>query len=283
MRQAFSGFIDDAAFLDNIASGVLVGPNQLPDLYSMLLESCRILSLSTIPDLYIRQSPNPNAYTLAFQGRRPFIVVTTALLDLLNPIETQAVIAHELGHLKCEHSLLIAMANLLLSPLASLLPAGNAALQSRMLQWQRSAELSCDRAALLAVQDVRAVQGVIMKLSGGGSTYAQRMNVDAFVRQAKAYDEVAKRSGVGQFVRQTQQREATHPLPILRAREMERFAASDQYAGLLKRGKPIIVRIEGALEHQVVNSNESHGTTVMGGNLPSSKGTSAAESSTFAL
>ena len=28
--------------------------------------------------------------------------VTTALLDLLEPREVQAVIAHELGHLKCE-------------------------------------------------------------------------------------------------------------------------------------------------------------------------------------
>lgn len=237
LRQGIS-LAEDAVFLDNIASGVLVGPKQLPELHSMLLESCRILGLSPVPDLYIRQSPYPNAYTLAVQGRRPFVVVTTALLDLMSPIETQAVIAHELGHLKCEHSLFIAMANIILSPLASVLPVGNAALESSLLQWQRAAELSCDRAALMVVQDVRAVQSVIMKLCGGGKTYAQQMDVDAFVKQATAYDEVAYGTQVGRFMRQSQMREATHPLPIMRARELERFADSTQYKALLDRGKP---------------------------------------------
>jgi len=243
VRRAFevSGF-EDAVFMENIGSGVLVGPTQLPELHAMLLESCKLLGLPTVPDLYIKQSPYPNAYTLAVQGRRPFVVCTTALLDLLNPLETQAVIAHELGHLKCEHSLGIAIANLVLNPLASILPAGSAALQSNLLRWQRAAELTCDRAALLVVQDVRAVQGVTMKLAGGGASYASRMDVDAFVKQATAYDEVAQDSRVGRMVRQSQEREATHPLPILRARELEKFAASKEYTALLARGKPTVLQ-----------------------------------------
>ena len=51
------------------------------------------------PELYVRQGPRPNAYTMAVQGQRPFVVVTTALLDLLEPRVLQAVIAHELDHL----------------------------------------------------------------------------------------------------------------------------------------------------------------------------------------
>lgn len=66
--------------------------------------------------------------------------------------------SRQLGHLKCEHSLAIAVANLILSPLASVLPVGSAALQTNLLRWQRAAELTCDRAALLVVQDPRAVQ-----------------------------------------------------------------------------------------------------------------------------
>merc|ERR1712216_492161 len=174
-------------------------------------------------------------------GRRPFVVVTTALLDLLDPIEIQAVIAHELGHLKCEHSLAIAMANLVLSPLAQLSPVLGGALQSNLLRWQRSAELSCDRAALLVVQDVRAVQGVTMKLCGGSTAYANRMDVDTFVQQAAAYDEVAEMSRLGRMIRQNQQRDATHPLPIYRVRELQRFAESKDYTALLARGEPVVV------------------------------------------
>ena len=49
------------------------------------------------------QNPSPNAYTLAIAGRKPFIVVHSALLELMEPAEVQAVLAHELGHLKCDH------------------------------------------------------------------------------------------------------------------------------------------------------------------------------------
>lgn len=46
------------------------------------------------PELYVRQNPTPNAYTLAISGRKPFIVVHTSLLELLSPPELQAVLAH---------------------------------------------------------------------------------------------------------------------------------------------------------------------------------------------
>ena len=126
--------------MDNIASGVRVGPDQLPEYHEMNVEACCLLKIDTVPQLYIKQSPMPNAYTLAVQGRAPFVVLTTRLLDLLEPLEVQAVIAHELGHLKCEHGLPIAVANLLGNVLVPEALSGVA--QSRLLRWQRAAELS---------------------------------------------------------------------------------------------------------------------------------------------
>jgi len=41
------------------------------------------------PELYIRQDPTPNAYTLAIKGRKPFIVMHTSLVDTLSPAEVQ--------------------------------------------------------------------------------------------------------------------------------------------------------------------------------------------------
>ena len=61
------------------------------------------------------QNPSPNAYTLAIAGRKPFIVVHSALLELLKPAEVQAVLAHELGHLKCDHGVWLTAANVIAS------------------------------------------------------------------------------------------------------------------------------------------------------------------------
>ncbi|AQK51367.1 Peptidase family M48 family protein [Zea mays] len=107
------------------------------------------------PDLYIRQNPVPNAYTLAINDKKPFIVVHTSLVELLTPRELQAVLAHELGHLKCDHGVWLTFANILTMGAYTVPGFGMVAgfLEEQLYRWLRAAELTCDRAALLVVQD----------------------------------------------------------------------------------------------------------------------------------
>ena len=56
-------------------------------------------------------------------------------------------------------------------------------------RWVRAAELSCDRAALLVAGDPRVVVSVLMKLSGGCPKLSGQLNVDAFLDQARRYDD----------------------------------------------------------------------------------------------
>ena len=62
--------------------------SQLPDLYQSLVEAARVLNIEA-PELYVRQNPVPNAYTLAIGGRKPFIVIHTSLVELLTRKELQ--------------------------------------------------------------------------------------------------------------------------------------------------------------------------------------------------
>ncbi|KAL4366563.1 hypothetical protein GQ457_05G011220 [Hibiscus cannabinus] len=73
-----------------------------------------------------------------------------------------AVLAHELGHLKCDHG----VANLLtlgayIIPRMNLVLSIAQTLEEQLFRWLKAAELTCDRAALLAVLSV------LMKLAGG--------------------------------------------------------------------------------------------------------------------
>jgi Zn-dependent protease with chaperone function len=61
---------------------------QLSDLHRLMIEAAEILNIEA-PDLYVRQSPVPNAYTLAVSGKRPFVVVHTSLVELLTQKELQ--------------------------------------------------------------------------------------------------------------------------------------------------------------------------------------------------
>jgi Zn-dependent protease with chaperone function len=112
IRTALGPIAEQVFYLDNISSSVLVSDLQLPELHQLLQDACQILDLEP-PELYVRQHPVPNAYTFAMRGKQPFIVIHTSLIDLLTPAEIQAVMAHELGHLKCDHSVYLTLANLL--------------------------------------------------------------------------------------------------------------------------------------------------------------------------
>ncbi len=223
-------------YLNNIASSVLVSEKQLPDLHQLLLDACNILDLEP-PQLYIQQNPVPNAYTFAMRGKQPFIMLHTSLIEMLTPEEIQAVIAHELGHLKCEHGVYLTMANLMVLA-ANLLPGWGTviaqSLQEQMMQWVRCAEFSCDRAALLATQDPKIIMSVLMKLAGGSPTLAPKLNLDAFIEQAKAYD-TASSDDLGETLRVLQNAQLTHPVPVIRAREIERWSSSSQYHNLLQQ------------------------------------------------
>jgi len=236
IRQILGGVGEQFFYLENIASSILVSQQQLPDLHELLLDACKILDLEP-PQLYIRQNPIPNAYTFAMRGKQPFIVIHTSLIELLTPEEIQAVIAHELGHLKCEHGVYLTLANLVilaanqLSPWGTMLTQG---LQTQLMEWVRCAEFTCDRAALLATQDPRIVMSVLMKLSGGSPSLAPQLNLDAFVAQARTYDQISS-TELGELLKQAQTAQLSHPLPVLRAREIDRWSSSSNYQDLLKR------------------------------------------------
>ncbi|OAP04506.1 hypothetical protein AXX17_AT3G29560 [Arabidopsis thaliana] len=107
-------------------------------------------------------------------------------------------------------------------------------LEEQLLRWLRSAELTCDRAALLVAQDPKVVVSVLMKLAGGCPSIADQLNVDAFLEQARSYDK-ASSSPLGWYIRNAQTSQLSHPLPVLRAREIDEWSRSLEYKSLLKR------------------------------------------------
>ena len=240
VRSLLGSVAEDFFYLNNIASSVLVGEKQLPQLHKLLREACKVLDLEP-PELYVQQNPAPNAYTFAMRGKKPFMVLHTSLIEILTPEEIQAVMAHELGHLKCEHGVYLTMANIIVLG-ANLLPLWGSviaqSLQERMLEWLRCAEFSCDRAALLVAQDPKVVMSVLMKLAGGSPTLAPQLNLDAFIDQARAYEQVTT-TDLGKMLQAAQTQQLSHPVPVLRAKEIDRWAKNPQYQLLLQGNKTI--------------------------------------------
>ncbi|GAC1369061.1 MAG: M48 family metallopeptidase [Ktedonobacteraceae bacterium] len=227
----------------NNANNVKVGPRQIPALYEMLREGCAILDMPE-PDLYLSQTSAVNAFT--FGHTRPYIVLCSGLLEMMNEEEVMAVIAHELGHVKCGHVLytmmvlqidiLIAVAKQFLPAVGQLIGLGmQLTVEVALTNWQRRAELTGDRAALLVMQDPQPCISMLAKLAGGTSNARYQLDPGEFLEQARLYREegnqgVANR--IYQFLANTHK--GTHPFAVERVHYLNEWIDSPEYDQILQ-------------------------------------------------
>lgn len=215
-----------------LANAVRCGPTQHPKLHAMMGEVCATLDLMPVPDLYVTQTPFVNAGAIGFE--RPFIVINTGTLLALDEEEQRFVLAHEVGHVLSGHMTYRTIAVIVSTVGLSALPflAGVALLpfQLALLEWSRKAELSCDRAALLAVQDPTLALRTFFRLAGG-STVPGEGDLDAFLRQAAEYETSGGAWDTVLKVLNTALRE--HPFNTVRAAELQRWIQSGAYARIV--------------------------------------------------
>lgn len=223
-------------YLENIADNVRVTPKMFPKLYRYLQWSCQILEVPE-PEMYVTTQYELEAFT--YGHTKPFIVLSSGLIDLLDEEERFFVIARELGHIKCEHVLYTVLARNMAAimgavsratfGLGSLLGIG---LALPLYKWYRNAELSADRAALLCVQDVSVGFRVLMRLAGGASSPLYRdMDQAEFLRQVRDYEQ-ADESKLDQAYKLLLTVFRTHPFPIMRAKYLDEWVQSGEFTAL---------------------------------------------------
>lgn len=234
-KTAMEYFGERIIHIHSVSNFVMVGPQQCPELYDKLRLAASVLDMP-LPQMYVEMNPLPNAY--AYGVTHPCVTLSTGLIDLLDEEELLAVIAHELGHILCGHSLYRTMARNIQTitdkigkatmGIGQLLSTG---LVYALLEWYRKSEFSGDRASLLVVQDPDVIVGVQMKMAGGTGKLAASMNREQFLKQADHYDAFDE-SALNMVYKVLQQVNLTHPIPILRAREIVRYSVDAGYRAI---------------------------------------------------
>jgi Zn-dependent protease with chaperone function len=203
-----------------------VGERQLPELWSHHVAVCRILDMPRSYDLYVTDTVVANAMVLGAQN--PIVLVGTPLLGRLGPGEQRAVLAHEVAHILSDHVMYMTALQILLQmggnvPFPLAIPA--MAVRAVLLEWARAAELSCDRAETLVVRDPTIVCRGLMVLAGG--MHADRLNLDAFLTQAREYEDWDDPSDrVRRFFYEIN---STHPYSVRRVSEVMKWVQSGEY------------------------------------------------------
>jgi len=232
--KALSGLFNERRYrLVFLGSAVRVDERQFPRLHRLLTEAGQALDVAELPEMFVANSPFANAVTLGMD--KPFIVVNSRLLGLLDDDELRFVVAHELGHAVSGHAvyqtLLVRIVNA--SGLFSSLPPWSLTLrilQAALSEWSRKAELSADRAGLLATQDPSAAFRVHMKLASGSADLDQ-LDQTSFFAQGQEYLDADDVRDVILKIQLVENQ--SHPYAVVRAIELRNWVDSGAYTTVL--------------------------------------------------
>lgn len=241
-RKFIEYFSERPQFIFNLGNYVQVGPRQYATLYQMFRDCVASLDVTPEPDLFVAQSPLVNSYSLGKE--KSYIVVNSALLDVLSEEEIKTVLAHELGHIKCEHTTLILMGSWAMQIISTLSQATlglgqvvSLGLLLAFYEWRRKAELSADRAALLVMDELEIVQKTMMKVAGGSQKFAHELSLIEFNRQAEQYQGLDT-DGLNQVYKLLFYNGllslSSHPFPVERLSYLAEWSRSEEYAQILR-------------------------------------------------
>jgi Zn-dependent protease with chaperone function len=231
--KAMSGLVNERAVrLELLGSAIRADERNFPVLHRLLTEAGATLDAAELPELYVRAFPLFNAMTIGMN--KPIIVIDSGLVDLLDEEELRFVVGHELGHAMSGHAvyqtLLVRL--LRMSGLLTAVPLGGLGIRmiiAGLYEWSRKAELSADRAGLLATQDPATAFRTHMKLASGGSI--DQLDPTSFFAQGAEY---AGATDIRDSVLKLLLIEnRSHPFPVSRAAELRSWVDSGAYTAVL--------------------------------------------------
>ena len=236
--KAMSGLINERAVrLELLGSAIRVDERQFAVLHRLLAEVGATLDAPELPELFVRASPLFNGVTIGMD--KPVIVLDSALIDLLDEEELRFVIGHELGHAMSGHALYktLLLRLLSVSGLFSAIPMGGLSIRmiiAALMEWSRKAELSADRAGLLATQDPATAFRAHMKLASGG--HVDNLDQTSFFAQGAEYAGATDiRDSVLKLLLIERR---SHPFPVSRAAELRSWVDSGAYTTVLTGAYP---------------------------------------------
>ena len=217
-------------------SSVLLSPSTFPEIHKLLETACDILSVNTLPLLYVQRSDQLMATTLGMD--HPMIAISSECIDKLSNEELLFMLGREVAHVKSQHllyqeigfifpELMDALSAVTLG-LSSVLSTG---LKYALFHWAQTAEYTADRGGLLVCQDVHIVKNLLAKIAGLPEKYWPRYRVEDIEDQAKAFEGFHEKT-FDKFVRFLH---GNNLWAIARAQEIIDWVESGEYNKLMVR------------------------------------------------
>ena len=224
--------------MDLLGGGLHVTRQNMPDVYKIYEETCEVLNMSYVPELYLSELPIANAFAVG--ADKAYINVTSELFFRLNEPEIRFLLGHELGHILCEHTKYNMLVRFLLHMGYSVpgidvfvRPIMNATIKPLLMLWSRRSEFSADRAGLLACQDIDTAASFFLKICGLPLNFYGKVKPSSIFDQAAEFQKLMDQSLVDTTLASMSVMNSSHPRAITRVAELKGWIDDGMYDELL--------------------------------------------------
>ncbi len=197
--------------------------------YRLLNEVCTKIGIKC-PDLYIFNDMDMNAYT--YGESKPFVALSSSIVERMEDDELKGVIAHECGHILCKHSFYSTLMHTMesMGHLFRLISKTlTLPIYLAMTYWSRQSELSADRCAAVVVGE-ECYQKVLIKLASGGKGHINY--TQTLINQGQDYEAHKRASFWNRLQQEVRCAANSHPDLCVRAMELNRWCKSSSYYNL---------------------------------------------------
>lgn len=235
----------DATFGLNLAQGIPISRDTMPELYAALRHCSETLGIP-LPYTIVSSSLNGVNAMTSGTDEFAFIAVSSLIPVLFDVDEQRFIIGHECGHLALGH-VVYHTAVSTLGNAAQIIPIVGPAIANMITfplnAWSRRSELSADRAGLICCGDLDTALQMLVKLELGlaalnfaRSTPAVTINAADYVKAAR---NVLKKNMLGKYGELLH----SHPLLPKRVEALELFSQSEMYYRFAEKERPEGIRL----------------------------------------
>ena len=190
-------------WIESTFNGIRLGPRQFPDIWVRAILAARILGLPKMPDVYISGDSQWNTYTYG-TDTSAFIVLGTAILNNFQNDDLLFVLAREMGHCRAGHALWKTVSRFLVGDTSTHGILSNGVLNAislsptkwiqdavdlPLMAWSRQADITADRAGLLALGDEALARRVLLAWSIRSARLLKQVNIEEWMKQEDASDD----------------------------------------------------------------------------------------------
>ncbi|OCQ93330.1 peptidase M48 [Oscillatoriales cyanobacterium USR001] len=242
MKKVNEYGIDRILRLQTLGSQFKVTPTNFPNLYNIFSETCNILDVTPLPELYLAPGMGQiSTYTIGVD--KPIISINLEAMEWLTNEELYFVLGHELIRVKNKYIVYQQMAQVMptIKALISNTTLGLGGIASNGLElalvnWIVMSKFTADRSGLLACQNLEVAITALMKLGGLPAEYLTEDTINDFEEQARSFmkdnlDNISQVTKIFSFV------EFRLPWVVMRMAELFKWVDSGDYQSLLDTGK----------------------------------------------